>query len=277
VVRRVGGRPVYLTEAAVPVFDGERRRAADERLWASERRRWLRLARTVKAPVERRERIERAALSADAVHAARTLYLTAADREVRTARRARRWNEVAAIRREQAAVLFKESGSTAPPPEDVVLLHQEAASAALRALPGIARQAELVGGTCCAACRADDGKTFRIADELRVPRLPHAACPRGLCGCDWWVATEAPRRRRRATSGHALAAVTPTAGQGAEPADSADSADIAGDGAEPDMSADTADADAEPDMSAEAADADATDVPAGPPDDAPGSEDTAAV
>ena len=197
VVRHVSRRAVYLTEAAVPVFEGERQRSLDERQWASERRRWLHLARGVKAPVDRRERIARAPLSADAARAARTLYLTTVEREVRAARRARRWNDVAVLRREQAAVLFEEAGSPVPPPVDVLRLHQEASKAALKAMAGVARDADLVGSTCCPACRADDGKTFRIADELRVPRLPHQGCPRGLCGCDWWMATETPKRRRR--------------------------------------------------------------------------------
>ncbi len=194
-IRRLDGRAVYLTEAAVPVLEGERRRTADEGRWASERRRWLHLAEGLKAPGDHRERIEGAPLSADAVHAARALHLTTVEREVRAARRAKQWNEVAVIRREQAAVLFEEAGSPLPPPDDVLRLHQEAATAALRAMAGIARNADLVGATCCPACRADDGKTFRIADELRVPRLPHEGCPRGLCGCDWWIATEAPTRR----------------------------------------------------------------------------------
>jgi len=207
VVRHVNGRAVYLTEAAVAVFEGERRRTEDERRWASERRRWLHLAKGVKAPADRRERIDEAPLSADAVRAARTLYLTAVEREVQAARRAKKWNEVAVMRREQAAALFEEVGSPVPPPDDVLRLHQEAASAALRSMIGIARQADLVGATCCPACRADDGRTFRIADELRVPRLPHAGCPRGLCGCDWWLATEPPKRRRRSGAKSGKAAV----------------------------------------------------------------------
>jgi hypothetical protein len=197
VVRHVDGRAVYLTEAAVPVFEGERRRTDDQDRWAIERRRWLHLAKVVKAPVDRRERIERAPLSAENVHAARTLYLTSVEREVRAARGAARWNDVAIRRREQAAALFEEAGSPVPPPEEVLRLHQEGAAAALRAMVAIARNADLVGASCCPACRADDGRAFRIADELRVPRLPHAGCPRGLCPCDWWISTEVPKRRRR--------------------------------------------------------------------------------
>jgi hypothetical protein len=193
----VDGRAVYLTEAAVPVFEGEKRRTGDEQRWASERRRWLHLAKGVKVPSDRRLRVENAPLSADAVRAARTLYLTAVEREARTARGARRWNDVAALRREQATALYEEAGSPLPPPEGIVELHQEGAAAALRAMADIARHAELVGAACCPACRADSGRTFRIADELRVPRLPHPGCPRGLCSCDWWISTEAPKRRRK--------------------------------------------------------------------------------
>ncbi len=211
VVRHVDGRAVYLTEAAVPVFEGERRRTDDQDRWAIERRRWLHLAKVVKAPAGRREQIERAPLSAESVHAARTLYLASVEREVRAARRAARWNDVAIRRREQAAALFEESGSPVPPPEEVLRLHQEGAAAALRAMVAIARWADLVGAGCCPACRADDGRTFRIADELRVPRLPHPGCPRGLCQCDWWISTEVPKRRRRSTTKARSSAAAPDA------------------------------------------------------------------
>ena len=158
--------------------------------------------------------MERAPLSAEGVRAARTLYLSAVEREVRTARGSRRWSDVATLRREQAAALFEEAGSPVPPPEDILRLHQEGATAALRAMADIARLADLVGAGCCAACRADDGRTFRIADEIRVPRLPHQGCPRGLCGCDWWISTEAPKRRRataKRESDLATAATAPAA------------------------------------------------------------------
>ena len=49
------------------------------------------------------------------------------------------------------------------------------------------RQAELVSASCCDACRADGGQTFKISLELRTPRLPHAGCPKGLCRCDWYL------------------------------------------------------------------------------------------
>jgi hypothetical protein len=55
-----------------------------------------------------------------------------------------------------------------------------------------------VGASCCAACRADNERIFRIADELRVPRLPHPDCPRGLCACDWWpTVRQAPKKKHR--------------------------------------------------------------------------------
>ncbi len=220
VVRHLAGRAIYLTEAAVPVFDNERRRTDDQLRWTAERRRWLHLAKGVKVPADRRARVERAPLSAEAVRAARTLYLSAVEREVRTARGARRWSDVAALRREQAAALFEEAGSPVPPPEDIVRLHQEGATAALRAMADIARQADLVGAGCCAACRADDGRTFRITDEIRVPRLPHRGCPRGLCACDWWISTEAPKRRRR------VAAKRDNAAADGEPAAEGESTEV---------------------------------------------------
>jgi hypothetical protein len=67
----------------------------------------------------------------------------------------------------------------------------------LRSLLPVAKDVELVSAGCCPPCRADDEKTFRITSEVRTPRLPHAGCPKGLCGCDWWPAVAEPRKRRR--------------------------------------------------------------------------------
>ncbi len=222
VVRHLARRPVYLTEAAVEVFDDARRREADERRWAAERERWLRRAAGVGAAPDRVRRLERAPASAEAVCAARDLYVTAADREVRAARRTKDWTRVSLVRREEAATLFRDAGSPVPPPDGVIRQHQEAAAAALRAMEG-ARHADLVGASCCPACRADDGRTFAIAAELRAPRLPHAGCPRGLCACDWWIATEEPTKPRRRTraSVRATASATPAVPCGTDTASAA--------------------------------------------------------
>jgi len=201
VVRHAEGRAVYLTEAAVEVFEAERRHDVEEQAWTRERRHWLQLAQLAGAPADRRQRLAAAPLTASVVQAARNLYLAAADRAAAVARRDKRWDDVARIRRRQAAALFEEAGSPIPPPGDALALYREGVAATLRALAPIAREAELVGASCCAACRADGGRIFRIADELRAPRLPHPDCPRGLCACDWWPALRDPtakRRRRRA-------------------------------------------------------------------------------
>ncbi len=191
------GRLVLLTEAAVAVFEAQRQREADVRTWTAERQRWLRLAINVKASPARRAKLAEAPLTADVVHAMRTLYLTTAERAAKAARHEKRWGDVGRIRREQAAALFLEAGSPVPPPAEIVELHREGMLAVLHSLQLLAKAVELVGATCCPACRADDGTAFRIAEELRGARLPHAGCPRGLCGCDWWPAVIEPRKRRR--------------------------------------------------------------------------------
>lgn len=146
------------------------------------------------------------------VEASKSLYLAAAERAVRTARRDKHWDEVARIRRDQAAALFHESGSAIPPSEEVVALHREWSAAALHSLAGSGAQVELVAGRCCAICKRDDGRAFRIVDELRTQRLPHEGCPKGLCQCDWWpvpdVKSRGPRVRRR-TSPHPAPAAPP--------------------------------------------------------------------
>jgi hypothetical protein len=208
VVRHSEGRAIYLTEAAVAVFEAERRHEVEAQTWARQRRRWLELAGLAGAPVERRRRLAAAPLTAEAVQASRTLYLGAAERAVRAARRAKRWDDVARIRRRQAAALYEEAGGHPPPADEIVALHREGVAATLRALAAVAREAELVGASCCPACRADNERIFRIADELRTPRLPHAGCPRGFCACDWWPALRNPvtkRRRRRAPSAAQIA------------------------------------------------------------------------
>jgi hypothetical protein len=197
VVRRVDGRLVLLTEQAVVVFEAERRHEADKRGWEAARRRWLGLAATVSAPASRRTKLAKAPPSAAVVEASRTLYLAAAERAVKDARRGLRWGDVGQIRREQAAALYREAGSPVPPPDDVARLHREGMSAVLRSLAVMATDAEVVSAGCCRVCRADDGRIVRIASELRTPRLPHDGCPKGLCGCDWWIAVAEPKARRR--------------------------------------------------------------------------------
>jgi hypothetical protein len=200
VVRRFEGRPAYLTEAAVVVFEAERRREIDERGWEIARARWLKLAGSVDAAPARVVRVATIPISAAAVEAARALYASAANHAAGLARREHRWADLGRIRRDQAAALYADAGAPLPPPEDLVALYREGRNAVLRSLAAWAPDAELVGAGCCRACRQDDGQAFRIAQELRRPRLPHPECPKGLCACDWWMAIldqGAGRKRRR--------------------------------------------------------------------------------
>jgi hypothetical protein len=204
IVRHLEGRAIYLTEAAVEVFEAERQHEIDEQRWSRERQAWLRLAQRVGAPADRRRRLMAAPVTVASVKASRGLYLVAAERAVRAARRDPRWSEVAQIRRRQASALFEEAGAHPPPSDEIVALYREGVMDTLRQLSQVSRTAELVGATCCPACRADDERVFRIAAEIRAPRLPHVGCPRGLCACDWWPALagapKKPRRRRVPTS-----------------------------------------------------------------------------
>jgi hypothetical protein len=201
VVRRVDGRLVLLTQEALDVFETERDRDTKERTWTGERGSWLALAKGVSAPANRIARLVAAPPSETVVVASKDLYLTAAERAVRAARRDKHWKEVARIRRQQAAAMYRASGSAIPPPDEIVALHRAWSAAALRSLVGVGRQVELVAAGCCAICQRDNGRAFRIAAELRAQRLPHADCPKGLCPCDWWPLPDAkapePRVRRR--------------------------------------------------------------------------------
>jgi hypothetical protein len=217
VVRRLDGKPVLLAEAAVAAFDAERRREIDELAWTAARRRWLHLALNAKAAPAGLESVAAAPLSADVVQAARALYLAAAEKAVKAARRAKRWGDVGRIRREQAEALYLDAGSPVPPPAEIADLHREGMVAVLRSLLPVAKDVELVSAGCCPPCRADDEKTFRITSEVRTPRLPHAGCPKGLCGCDWWPAVAEPRKRRRRASPTARLVASPGTAPEREP------------------------------------------------------------
>ena len=196
-MKRVEGRAVYLTEAAVLVFEAERRRVASSGRLTRERERWLRLAAAAGAPAEREARLAAAPLSEKAVGAARSLYLSTVDRAFRTAKRNHEWETASRIRREQAMTLYRVAGSRLPPSADLVALFREGVAAELRGIAEISRDAELVSAPCCDVCRADDRLIFRIAHQLRVPRLPHEGCPRGLCRCGWDLAARDRTTLRR--------------------------------------------------------------------------------
>ncbi|HTS14515.1 MAG TPA: hypothetical protein VMH24_02540, partial [Candidatus Sulfotelmatobacter sp.] len=97
----------------------------------------------------------------------------------------------------EATALHRIDGSNRAPSPAVIAVYREGVAAELRGVAEISRDAELVGATCCAACRADDGRIFRITSELRTPRLPHAECPKGLCRCHWELAARDRRTIRR--------------------------------------------------------------------------------
>ena len=197
IVKRVEGHAVYLTEAAVLVFEAERQRVASAGRLTRDRERWLRLAAAAGAPAERTSRLAAASLSEKAVDAARKLYLTTVDRAFRAAKRDHLWETASRIRRDQAAVLYRVAGSPLPPPADVLATYREGVAAELRGVAEVSRDAELVSAACCDICRADDRRIFRIANQMRVPRLPHEGCPKGLCRCGWDLATRDRTTMRR--------------------------------------------------------------------------------
>jgi hypothetical protein len=218
---------VLLTKEALAVFEAQRERETNERAWTGERRRWLAMANGVSAPENRVARLASAPLSEAVVAASKDLYLVAAERAVRTARRDKRWEEVARIRREQAAAMYRASGSAMPPPDEVVMLHRAWSAAALRSLAGFGNQVELVAVGCCAVCERDNGRAFRITAELRAQRLPHEGCPKGLCPCDWWPLPGAKARARRVghrASPGASPVAAPVANPVAEPVSAIESA-----------------------------------------------------
>jgi hypothetical protein len=197
VVKRVDGRQVYLTEAALPVFESERRRVASSTRLTRERNRWLELADAVGGSTHRHAQISAARLTDASVAAAKAFYLGAAERAFRLARRDKKWDLAARIRRDEAVALHRAEGSPKPPSPEVLALFRDGVASELRGIADISRDAELVAAACCDACRADDKLVIRITSELRQPRLPHADCPKGLCRCHWDLATRDRTTMRR--------------------------------------------------------------------------------
>ncbi len=197
IVKRIDGRTLYLAAAALPVFAAERRRAAESARLLRTRARWLELAGAAGAPAPGIAAVQVARPTYASVAAARELYLLAADRMFRIAKRDRDWAAAGRQRRDQAATIHRLEGSPWPPSPDVVTLFREGVAAELRGISEISRDAQLAAASCCDACRADDEAVTRIATELRQPRLPHASCPKGLCRCRWELAARDRANLRR--------------------------------------------------------------------------------
>jgi hypothetical protein len=111
---------VYLVEAALPVFEAERRRIAVDAQNARIREYWLDRARENGAPAGRVEKAAGEPPSEAKVAAAQALYFTSVDRSFDSATRASRWEDAARLRFDEAMVLFGLAGSPVPPiPEEL--------------------------------------------------------------------------------------------------------------------------------------------------------------
>lgn len=117
-VRHIGARTVYLTEAAMPVFEAEQRRLAEVARQAVIRDRWLELARQHGAAPDRIERITRDEASDARVAAARALYLTSVDEAFADAARREHWDDAARLRYDESLVLFELAGVEPPAWDD---------------------------------------------------------------------------------------------------------------------------------------------------------------
>ncbi len=114
VVRHVDDRTVWLMEAALPVFEAERRRIADEERWTAKRAHWLDLALTAGAPKGRVAKAAEEAPTEARVSAARDLYLSSVDRSFEGAVKDDQWAVAARIRFDEALVLFDFAGAPIP-------------------------------------------------------------------------------------------------------------------------------------------------------------------
>jgi hypothetical protein len=216
IVRHVDRETRYLTASAAAVLEAERRRDTDVKFWTDARRHWLTLAMSVHAPADLCAKIAAMPISDRAVEAARAVYRTASDQAVRDARETGHWVRIARIRGIEADELYRDAGSPKPPPADILALYRESKIAVLHSMAVHGTVAELAASTCCATCRADEGVLVKIASELHKQRLPHEGCPRGLCGCDWFMAVPEAKPARRRKPRVAKPAADPVA-PGVEP------------------------------------------------------------
>ena len=83
----------------LPVFMAERRRSVLAGRWTRDRDRWLDLAKASGAEPESVARLMRQVISEESVASARGLYMSTVERAACEARRARRWEEAATLRR----------------------------------------------------------------------------------------------------------------------------------------------------------------------------------
>lgn len=114
VVRHVDDRTVWLMEAALPVFEAERRRIADEERWTAQRAHWLDLALKAGAPKSRVAKAAEEPPTEARVGAARGLYLSSVDRSFDGAAKDEQWALAARIRFDEALVLFDFAGAPIP-------------------------------------------------------------------------------------------------------------------------------------------------------------------
>lgn len=114
VVRQVDDRTVWLMEAALPVFEAERRRIAVEERWTAQRAHWLNLALRAGAPKGRVAKAAEEAPTEAKVSAARGLYLSSVDRAFEGAVKDDQWAVAARIRFDEALVLFDFAGAPIP-------------------------------------------------------------------------------------------------------------------------------------------------------------------
>ena len=113
-MRHIDDRIVWLVEAALPVFEAERRRIADEVRWTAMRTRWLDLALAAGAPKGRVAKAAEETPTEARVSAARALYLSSVDRSFESAVKDEQWTVAARIRLDEAQVLFDFAGAPIP-------------------------------------------------------------------------------------------------------------------------------------------------------------------
>ena len=184
IVRYVGTRRAILAAAVLPFFEAER---LNEERRARERDRWLELARESGTDDDQLPNLAGESISEADVVVARAAYLSSVDGAFRLAQDDRRWDVAARIRYEQVAVLSRMADAPGAPSDELIGLHREGMAADLQAIGEVARDAEVRGESCCDACRVDDRRVVRVAEELASPTLPHAGCPEGLCRCRWFL------------------------------------------------------------------------------------------
>jgi hypothetical protein len=119
----------------------------------------------------------------------RDVWWVAANRFCLEALRRGAWQDASHVYFELALQLYREQDEDRSSPQ-VLKLEAEAAKAELRAYAAQGVKRVDVSGCGCEVCSTGADRVVPITAELQAPRVPHADCELGWCGCSYLAFVE---------------------------------------------------------------------------------------